>query len=72
MPALSCFQTKRDPFGVSAASSGKAPGIASPAAFSRYKDLHPSLFSNFSLHLSSTSPSLLLVLQGSAPTPLAA
>ena len=50
MPALSCFQAKRDLVGFSAASSGKAPGIAPPAAFSRYKDLHPSLFSCF-LHL---------------------
>ena len=55
MTALSCFQAKRRPVGFSVASSGNASGIAPPAAFSRYKDLHPSLFSHFLLHLSSTS-----------------
>ena len=36
MIALSCFQAKLGPIGFSVASSSKAPGIAPPAAFSRY------------------------------------
>ena len=72
MPALSCFQAERGPFGFDVAFSGKAPGIVPPAAFSRYKDLHLSLFSHFSLHLFFISlyrPSLLLALQESTLTP---
>ena len=52
---LFCFQPRRDPVRFGAASSGKAAGVAPPAAFSRYKDLHRSLFSHPSFRLSSTS-----------------
>jgi len=55
MSAPSCFQAKRGLIGFGAAFSGKAPGIAAPTAFSRYKDLHRSLFSHFPLYHSSTS-----------------
>ncbi len=51
--ALSCFQPRRVPIGFGVAPSGKALSIAPPAAFSRYKDLHRSLFSHCLLHLSS-------------------
>ncbi len=57
--ALSCFQPRRGPVGFGAAPSGKAPCIAPPAAFSRYKDLHRSLLSHFPssfFHISWPSP----------------
>ena len=47
----------------------RRPASPHPPLSQRYKDLHPSLFSHFPLHLSSTSPCrppLLLALQGSA------
>jgi len=52
---LFCFQLRRDPVRFGAASSGKAAGVAPPAAFLRYKDLHRSLFSYPSFRLSSIS-----------------
>ncbi len=66
--ALSCFQPSRGSIGLGAACSGKAACIASPAAFSSYKDLHRSLFSRFSFTVSPRLrpiSSLLLMGQGS-------
>jgi len=51
--ALSCFQPRRVPIGFGVAPWGKALSIVPPAAFSKYKDLHRSLFSQCLLHLSS-------------------
>jgi len=72
--ALSCFQPRRVPVGFGAAPSGKAPGIAPPAAFSRYKDLHRSRFSHFPLsffHISLPSPRSFSYCKGLRPHPAA-
>lgn len=55
MPAPSCLEVKRGLFRFGPAPSGKAPGAAPLAAFSRYKDLPRSLFSYYLPHLSFTS-----------------
>lgn len=56
MPALSYFRVKRRLFRFGLAPSGKVPGLALLAAFSRYIDLPRSLFSHYLLRLSFTSP----------------